>query len=313
MIPDLNGTLHLVNIKAQLADLEAISDAARVEDMVEFRLFTHSVSDYIVEQNSQDSLATSSFNSKYPTCFIIHGWHGSENSSLNLHIRKALLSRRHYNVFVVNWRETAAADYISASYSVHPVGDAVGQFIIFLKKHTAMALESVTVIGHSLGAHVAGFAGKSAKAGGKIGVIVGLDPAFPLFSHAKPENRLNTSDAIYVETIHTNAGLLGYKLPLGHASFFPNYGTSQPGCGKGLNEACAHSRAHELYAESITTKHGFWARRCKSYNDISVKKCEKSGADATMGGEPTIKNIQGVYWLETGDDSPYAKGPMLDK
>lgn len=35
--------------------------------------------------------------------------------------------------------------------------------------------KKLSVVGHSLGAHIAGFAGKSVKKG-KIGTIIGLDP-----------------------------------------------------------------------------------------------------------------------------------------
>lgn len=54
---------------------------------------------------------------------------------------------------------------------------------------------------------------------GKLTKIIGLDPAFPLFSLGKPDERLDSQDAIYVETIQTSK--LGFFDPLGIVSFYP--------------------------------------------------------------------------------------------
>lgn len=56
----------------------------------------------------------------------------------------------------------------------------------------------------------------------KVGRIVGLDPASPLFKYNNVEDRLAETDASYVEVIHTCAGTLGFSQPLGVASFYPN-------------------------------------------------------------------------------------------
>lgn len=57
---------------------------------------------------------------------------------------------------------------------------------------------------------------------GKIGKIIGLDPASPFFKYDDHDGRLTNTDAIYVEAIHTNGGKLGWPQPIGSASFFPN-------------------------------------------------------------------------------------------
>lgn len=59
--------------------------------------------------------------------------------------------------------------------------------------------------------------------------IVGLDPAGPLFSLNKPQDRLDSTDAIYVETIQTS--ILGFHNPIGMVTFYPNGKRVQPGCG----------------------------------------------------------------------------------
>lgn len=46
------------------------------------------------------------------------------------------------------------------------------------------------------------------------------------------EGRLGEDDAHFVDIIHTTAGYLGIKDPIGHVDFYPNGGVPpQPGCG----------------------------------------------------------------------------------
>lgn len=93
-----------------------------------------------------------------------------------------------------------------------------------------MDLSKLIVIGHSLGAHVAGIAGQNVKSG-RLSVIIGLDPAYPFFSKTKTDERLSIMDAEYVQVIHTNSGHLSIPYPVGDADFYANYGKGQPGCG----------------------------------------------------------------------------------
>lgn len=83
---------------------------------------------------------------------------------------------------------------------------------------------SVSIAGHSLGAHCAGAAGKR-TARGRVQSIVSLDPAGPLFTVADSANRVHFTDAVHVENIVTDAGNLGFSNPVGHAnvslSIFP--------------------------------------------------------------------------------------------
>lgn len=77
-------------------------------------------------------------------------------------------------------------------------------------------LRDVTIVGHSLGAHIAGRTAKLLKSPGKIGCIVGLDPASVLFKFFNKYKRLSDSDADYVEIIHTDSDKFGFSRPLGH-------------------------------------------------------------------------------------------------
>ena len=75
-------------------------------------------------------------------------------------------------------------------------------------------------LGHSLGAHVCGFAGKTLRNSPRkhrftLDMIIGLDPAGPIFELNHPEMKLFKNDAKVVQVFHTNAGQLGHQKPLG--------------------------------------------------------------------------------------------------
>lgn len=140
-----------------------------------------------------------------------------------------------------------------------------------------MDIEKVVLIGHSLGAHIVGIAGKK-MLNHTLPKIVGLDPASPLFSLGNLDRRLAIGDARHVEVIHSNAGYLGLSSPIGNASFYPNGGTAQPGCGWDFFNACAHSRAYLYYAESIYNPVGFYGWQCESYEDLTAGKCHVEDA-----------------------------------
>lgn len=187
------------------------------------------------------------------------------------------------NLIAVNWQAGAnTINYISARRRVNSVGPVVAGFVDFLVRSGDADLEQVNLIGHSLGGHVVGIAGKHVSVG-KVPLIVALDPANPLFSMSRPAERVAVGDARSVHIIHTAAGSLGFSAPLGDASFYPNGGRSQPGCGWDMTGACAHSRAIELFAESINTDLGFYSLNCESYQEIRRGRCNEVGQLVRMG------------------------------
>jgi len=112
------------------------------------------------------------------------------------------------------------------------VGEYVARFLEFVSSETRISLDDIHVLGHSLGAHVAGYVGNYLS--GRLGRITGLDPAGPAYETPYLKNskdRLDSTDADFVDVIHTCAGSLGFLRPLGHVDFYPNGGTfKQPGC-----------------------------------------------------------------------------------
>jgi pancreatic triacylglycerol lipase len=211
------------------------------------------------------------------------------------------------NYLVVDWGAGAQnPNYVTARNRVGEVGAAVASFINSLVSSGRTAFGRVFIVGHSLGGHVAGHTGKRTS-GGRPQVIFATDPAGPLFSINAPAERLHSTDAVYTEAIHTNAGLLGFDQPITHASFYPNWGSTQPGCGVDASGACAHERSNLFYSESIRSNR-FAARRCAAgYSAIVNRNCPTGGGTGTMGGNAS-KSLSGVFFLETNSASPFARG-----
>lgn len=95
-------------------------------------------------------------------------------------------------------------------------------------------LDNMTFIGHSLGAHVCGFASKEIQESnyGLVPLLFGADPAGPLFMLNSCEDRLCETDGKTTIVLHTSS--LGINYPIGHLDLYFNHGYMQPGC-KQLN------------------------------------------------------------------------------
>lgn len=72
---------------------------------------------------------------------------------------------------------------------------------IFTQKNYEYSAKQVHIIGHSLGAHTAGYAGAMVPG---LGRITGLDPAEPFFQGMPAHVRLDPTDAELVDVIHTD-------------------------------------------------------------------------------------------------------------
>lgn len=198
-----------------------------------FRLWTHSQKNvfaplYVGQLGIEDTIRP-----EQPFKLIIHGWTDCADSDWYDYFKNEYLSKGDYNVIMVDWSKPASALYpLSAVYTTD-VGKYVGELIVDLHKTYNISLTNVHLIGHSLGAHISGYAGKYVKeqTGIQIGRITALDPAGPLFLLSGCNKRLCKTDAEFLDVIHTDGGKLGYNGAIGHADFYPNGGTApQKGC-----------------------------------------------------------------------------------
>ncbi|XP_048480710.1 lipase member I [Plutella xylostella] len=118
--------------------------------------------------------------------------------------------------------------------------------------------------------------------------------------------KLDRSDAVFVDVIHTCSGVLGAEAPLGHADFYPNSGFApQPGCdGIQAMFACSHGRSHFLFSESINSRRGFPALRCGSWADYSGHRCQLQAAFMGEGADPAQT---GSFYLTTNAVAPFGR------
>lgn len=279
----------------------------RSSNPVTFYLYTKS-NQYSPQQitASQASIWGSHFNANNPTRFTIHGWTSSADDYINYGVRDAWFTRGDMNMIAVDWPRARSADYTSSVSAVPGVGEQVADLINFLRNNHGLNLGNTMIIGHSLGAHVSGYAGKNIQ-NGQVHAIIGLDPALPLFSYDSPSKRLSSTDAYYVESIQTNGGTLGFLKPIGKGAFYPNGGKSQPGCGVDLTGSCAHSRSVIYYAESVT-QDNFPTMRCGNYEDAVAKNCGSSYSSVKMGAVTNAYMVSGDYYVPVNSNYPYGYG-----
>ncbi|XP_018789245.1 PREDICTED: phospholipase A1-like [Bactrocera latifrons] len=311
-IPQADGSFVWVSTEEGeqiLADLEQQEEmqSRLLPVPVTFYLYTNSnPSKGVKITETVKSITDSGFDASNPTRFVIHGWTQGYNAGMNKDIRASWLARGKYNVIIVDWARARSVDYASSVIAVPKTGEKVASMINFLVDKFGMNLDETEVIGHSLGAHVAGYAGKNTKHG-LLHAIVGLDPALPFFSYNKPNKRLNANDANYVESIQTNGGLLGFLKPIGKGAFYPNGGKTQPGCLLDLTGACSHARSTAYYAEAVA-RDDFPSMRCGDYQEAVKDDCGTSYSGVKMGAITNAYMVNGDYYVPVRSSSPYGFG-----
>ncbi|XP_045762518.1 pancreatic lipase-related protein 2-like isoform X2 [Maniola jurtina] len=194
--------------------------------------------------------------------------------------------------------------YIRAATYVRNIGEKMGAVLAAMVQH-GQDPDRIHIVGHSLGSHIGGFTCKefTRLTGKKIGRMTALDPAGPCFSHVDPELRLKRTDANYVDVIHTDAGVYGLKDAIGHKDYYPNSGSEQPNC---ILQTCSHSRAWELYSESVLNPDAFPAVRCKDWPAFRKGDCEWD--KISYMGAASKPGDDGHYFLQTGINYPFGRG-----
>lgn len=249
------------------------------------------------------NIKKSYFNFDNPTRFVIHGWMGGYDQTMPTMVTEAWLRRGSYNIVAVDWRNARTIDYIDAKWKVRNAGQLIAAFILCLHERHDLALNTLHVIGFSLGAHVAGYVGKFVG-DRRIETIIGLDPAHPLYHFSSSEHRLADTDAKYVEVIHTN-NVLGFCEPIGTSDFYVNGGMNQPNCGILFSQICAHYRAYIVYSEAITLNN-FGSIRCRDKLDANLNRCGSKFV-VRMADPDNVKKkkVRGIFYVPTHHSSPY--------
>ncbi|TSK20044.1 Hepatic triacylglycerol lipase [Bagarius yarrelli] len=283
-----------------------------------FKMFTHgkNLKDACnVELFQANTLQACSFNSSHPLVIIIHGWSmDGIMESWVPRLATALKSTQiDINILVTDWLALAQQHYPIAVQNTRAVGQEIARLLIWLEDFTKFPVSKAHLIGYSLGAHIAGFAGRNLATSGRIlGRI--------------------TDDAGFVDAIHTftmqHLGLsVGIQQPVGHYDFYPNGGSFQPGCHLHINNLyahlsqyglmgfeqtmkCAHERAVHLFIDSLLNRDKqIVAYKCRdnaAFNkgvclDCRKNRCNTLGYDIKKVHTSTSKKL----YFKTRSLMPY--------
>ncbi|MBN3306695.1 LIPE lipase, partial [Amia calva] len=280
-----------------------------------------------IHHGKNDCLQECGFNATSRTFLVIHGWtmSGMLESWLHKLVAALLVREKDANVIVVDWLTLAHQLYPDAVNNTKLVGHDIARLLEWLKEELNLPLENVHMIGYSLGAHVAGYAGTFVQ--GTVGRITGLDPAGPMFEGVDSNCRLSPDDADFVDVLHTYTrealGVsIGIQQPVGDIDIYPNGGDIQPGCGLsdilgtmaygsfGDVVKCEHERSVELFVDSLLNKdHKSFAYQCtgpdrfKKGICLSCRKnrCNNLGYNA----KKMRKRRNSRMYLKTRADTPF--------
>jgi predicted alpha/beta-fold hydrolase len=134
------------------------SDLTKALESVKFLLYTKTnETEHILKVNENETVESSSFDKKKPTRMIIHGFRNDRQSPLNRALKFSYLHQFDCQIIIVDWRWTTKTYcYFKAVERIMPVGMVVAEFLDFLFGDDAEQWSKLKIIGHSLGAHVAG-------------------------------------------------------------------------------------------------------------------------------------------------------------
>lgn len=207
----------------------------------------------------------SGFNSSQVTRIIVGGYFAKEDEEwIDEVVRQWHILDPSSNIIKVSWADANRGLYHTAAYNSRIVGRQLSLFLYYLDHMFDIDLDKFHLVGHSLGAHIAGFVGSDNE--GRIARITGLDPAGPIFVELNASMRLDQTDAKFVDVVHTNGGTitkgaLGMSIPSGHVDYYCNGGSLQPGCyfssvTKSIMDpvervACSHRRSYRYFIEII--------------------------------------------------------------
>ncbi|KAF7710514.1 pancreatic triacylglycerol lipase-like [Silurus meridionalis] len=299
-----------------------------------FLLFTRQNPDSHMEiSTNADVISRSTYQPNRTTRFITHGFIDKGDENWLIDMCKLMLSIEDINCICVDWKSGSRTLYTQAANNIRVIGAQIAYMISIFGENFQQKPENVHIIGHSLGAHMAAEAGRRTP---RLGRITGLDPAEPYFQGCPTLVRLDPSDALFVDAIHTDAlpvvPYLGFGMSqaVGHLDFYPNGGDSMPGCEKNIISqivdidgiwegtrdfvACNHLRSYKYYSDSILNPQGFLGYPCSNYDMFesgqcfpctSTNKCPYMGHHADQFKVPNGVNKM-KFQLNTGDARPFS-------
>ncbi|CRK86233.1 CLUMA_CG000039, isoform A [Clunio marinus] len=238
---------------------------------------------------------------------MVTGWNSDideENSAAD-GLWAAYRSRGDTNFVLIDTARYVDTLYAWSAFNTMDLGHGLGLGLTELAD--VVPIDNIHVMGHSLGAHIVGFAGRvfQEKTDRILKRISGFDPARPCFREGEVLQGLGRGDAEFVDIIHSNSGALGKTDPIGDADFYPNGIVSvMPGC---VSFLCSHSRAWKYYAESVYkgNEMNFIAKKCGSLYSYETNACIRKEIPMGFSCPSTAK---GNFFLKTNSHSPFGRG-----
>ncbi|GFV11417.1 hypothetical protein TNCV_1046361 [Trichonephila clavipes] len=289
-------------LTAEYIGLQILAPPTNKNTSIQYLLFTaDNPSDPCFIEPTNKYINQCKLNEKFRTILLIHGYVTLlKPGNLFEKIKDSLLTSGKYNVIIVDWSKYNYP-YILAVANAYVVGVKIGEMITFLVENKGINPKNIHLIGHSLGAHVAGVAGKQVS---KLGRITGSDPAAPLYLLREKLNRLDHTDAEFVDVIHSSSlndgNGLGINEPIGDIDFYPNGGIQQTACKIGGNYTSADGDIAQIESsmDMIFCNHGmsllyflysiqncnYLSKQCTSYQEYELHNCSsKSPISNKMG------------------------------
>ncbi|CAN8003675.1 unnamed protein product, partial [Ixodes hexagonus] len=252
--------------------------------------------------SSLEAVRSLPFNASRESKFIVHGFLDTLYfGAWMTEMKDAYLKNADLNVFIVDWSGGNGPVYDGAVANSRIAGAEIALFIRKLQQAFGADASTMHIIGHSLGAHVAGYAGHNIT---RLGRITALDPAEPFFEGMPAEVRVDRSDADFVDVIHTDCHPylegMGMFDPVGHVDFYPNGGRVMPGCDmpsrfikmftnfqgvvEGVRDivSCHHQRAVQYMLDSIRDTDCLpMSFECPSFEAFKKGQCSDCGEDGS--------------------------------
>jgi len=288
--------------------------------------------DVEVKAHQASTLEGTGFNASKPTKFITHGFIDTGKLGWLKEFSQELLDYGDYNVFRIDWGGGSLPLYGQAAANCRVVGLEIGYLVNWMTEYYGLDPADVHIMGHSLGSHVSGYAGEQIPG---LGRITGMDPAGPYYTNMPSFVRLDETDAVFVDAIHTDADsifLLGYgsEMAMGNIDFYPNSGHDQPGCdpvsigidmikpGDYIDDdrqlvVCSHDRAIALMRDTVKQPCPYIAHECSDYDTFELgecgsceddnHRCSPAGIRATEYTHKDRVNVK--MYFDTDEDPPY--------
>lgn len=206
---------------------------------------------------SLETMIKSNFNPQLQTVILTAGFRTSAPCAWQRDIKDRLLDLKNVNVIITCWNKANHDLYGKSSANTRVIAKQITVLLYYLAQLNDLQLsddsfaENIYLVGHSLGAHISGFVGQDL--GGRVGRITGLDPAGPNFNDLDRKFRLDKTDALLVDSLHTNGGkssishvTFGTEHQVGHVDYYANNGQSQPSCSHDIF-GCSHKIAPTYY------------------------------------------------------------------